>query len=191
MPQPALTGRRKIVLSKTNNAPASPRRARPVGRGRGPALAEAASVRVLRQFRAIFNAVKTHFQQVEKSVGLGGAQVWALSVIQASPGCGVGDLASAMSVHPSTASNLVKALVERDLVAASRDPVDRRVTRLRLLAAGARVLRRVPGPFAGILPEALSGLDSRTLRRLEDDLAKVIAKLPASRRLGEVPLGQR
>jgi len=166
-----------------------PARARKTAGGRAPQ--EASNIRVLRQFRAIFNAVKTHFQQVEKSVGLGGAQVWALSVIQGAPGCGVGDLAGAMSVHPSTASNLVKSLVERDLVAASRDPVDRRVTRLRLLAAGSRVLRRVPGPFAGILPEALSALDARTLRRLEIDLAKVIGQLPASRRLDDVPLGQR
>jgi len=178
-------------LSKTSEASTSPRRARALRSVTRPLPAETASVRVLRQFRAIFNAVKTHFQQVEKSVGLGGAQVWALSVIQGSPGCGVGDLASAMSVHPSTASNLVKSLVERELVAASRDPVDRRVTRLRLLAAGARVLRRVPGPFAGILPEALSGLDARTLRRLESDLAKVIAQLPQSGRLDDVPLGQR
>lgn len=155
------------------------------------ASTDAPSIRVLRQFRAIFNAVKTHFQRVERSVGLGGAQVWALSVIQATPGCGVGDLAAAMSVHPSTASNLVRSLVERDLVSASRDPVDRRLTRLRLLAAGARVLRRAPGPFAGILPEALSALDAQTLQRLEGDLAKVIAQLPAKRRLGDVPLGQR
>ena len=48
----------------------------------------APEVRVLRRFRLVFNAVKTHFQQVEKKAGVGGAQFWALSVIRAHPGLG-------------------------------------------------------------------------------------------------------
>jgi len=39
------------------------------------------ATRVLRQFRVVFNAVKTHFRQVEREAGVGGAQLWALSVI--------------------------------------------------------------------------------------------------------------
>jgi len=31
------------------------------------------STRVLRQFRVVFNAVKTHFRQVEREAGVGGA----------------------------------------------------------------------------------------------------------------------
>jgi hypothetical protein len=38
----------------------------------------------------VFNAVKTHFRQVEATAGVAGAQVWALSVIQHEPGIGVG-----------------------------------------------------------------------------------------------------
>jgi DNA-binding MarR family transcriptional regulator len=75
------------------------------------ATGDLAAARVLRQFRQIFNAVKTHFQQVEKIVGLGGAQVWALSVIRDAPDIGVCSLAQAMNIHQSTASNLVKTLV--------------------------------------------------------------------------------
>ena len=88
-----------------------------------------AAARVLQQFRQIFNAVKTHFQQVEKKVGLGGAQVWALSVIRDTPDIGMGSLAQAMNIHQSTASNLVKALVERGLVSATRHSTDRRAVR--------------------------------------------------------------
>ena len=47
------------------------------------------STRVLRQFRVVFNAVKTHFRQVEREAGVGGAQLWALSVIDRRPGIGV------------------------------------------------------------------------------------------------------
>ena len=89
------------------------------------------AARVLRQFRQVFNAVKTHFQQVEKKVGLGGAQVWALSVIRDTPDIGMGGLAGAMNIHQSTASNLVKVLAERGLVSVTRHAADRRAVRLR------------------------------------------------------------
>src|SRR5436190_12427379 len=105
------------------------RRPGPIAKGANDAQegpAEEPAARVLRQFRQIFNAVKTHFQQVEKKVGLGGAQVWALSVIRDTPDIGMGSLARAMNIHQSTASNLVKSLVERGLVSASRHSADLR-----------------------------------------------------------------
>lgn len=48
------------------------------------------AAQVLRRFRLVFNAVKSHFQQVEKQAGIGGAQIWALSVIAAAPDIGIG-----------------------------------------------------------------------------------------------------
>ena len=147
-------------------------------------------MRVLRRFRSVFNAVKTHFQQVEKRAGVGGAQLWALSVIQAQPGIGVGGLARAMDVHQTTASNLVKAMVAAGLVVASRDAADRRATRLRLMPGGARVLQKAPGPFAGVLPEALAALDADTLARLDNDLGKLLALLQADERAAGIPLAQ-
>lgn len=137
--------------------------------------------RVLRQFRIVFNAVKLHFRQVETAAGIGGAQVWALSVIQCRPGIGVSELGRAMDVHQSTASNLVKALLERELISSVRDRDDRRALGLHLAAAGAAVLATVPGPFAGILPDALGQLDPAILGRLEGDLDTLIATLQADR----------
>jgi DNA-binding MarR family transcriptional regulator len=146
------------------------------------------AVRVLRQFRQVFNAVKTHFQQVEKKVGLGGAQVWALSVIRDVPGIGMRGLAEAMNIHQSTASNLVKALVARECIVAVKDDADRRAVRLSLLPAGARLLKRAPGPYSGVLPGALASLDDKTLRRLEADLAQLMARLEIDESAGGIPL---
>ena len=145
---------------------------------------------MLRQFRQVFNAVKTHFQQVEKKVGLGGAQVWALSVIRDAPGISMGELARAMDIHQSTASNLVKVLVERDMVIVTRHAEDRRAVRLKLLPAASRILKRSPGPFAGVLPQALASLDEKTLRRLELDLRKLLAVLHADKKAGKIPLAE-
>ena len=149
-----------------------------------------AAVRVLRQFRLVFNAVKTHFQQVEKKAGVGGAQLWALSIVRDHPDIGVNDLAKSMDIHQSTASNLVKSLIARELVVGAKNGTDRRAVQLRILPAGSAVLRRAPGPLTGVLPQALASLDARTLRRLDADLAKLITALNADERAANIPLGQ-
>ena len=146
------------------------------------------ATRVLRQFRVIVNAVKVHFRQVEKSTGRGGAQVWALSVIHTQPEISVNQLAQAMDIHQSTASNMVKTLIQQELIAAKKHASDRRSVRLTILAKGRKVLKTAPTPFSGVLPDALSGLDTRTLRRLEKDLGTLIAALHADERAANTPL---
>jgi DNA-binding MarR family transcriptional regulator len=141
-----------------------------------------AAILVLRQFRQVFNAVKSHFQQVEKTVGMGGAQVWALSVVREQPGIGVGALAKAMSIHQSTASNLVRTLIEREMIVAVKQGTDRRAVQLNLRPAGAKVLKNAPGPFAGVLPDALKALPPATLARLQSDLAQLIVVIDADER---------
>jgi len=160
---------------------------RPVRR---PRLAEDDATLVLRQFRLVFNAVRSHFQQVEKAVGLGGTQLWALSLVREQPGIGIGALARAMDIHQSTASNLVKTLVERGLIAAAREAEDRRTVQLRVLPAGTRLLRRAPVPLDGVLPSVLHDLDGATLARLKIDLACLIALLHVDPRAAHLPLGR-
>jgi DNA-binding MarR family transcriptional regulator len=155
----------------------------------GPDIVDPAA-RVLRRFRLVFNAVKTHFQQVEKRAGVGGAQLWALSVVRSSPGIGVNSLARAMDIHQTTASNLVKSLVAMDLVLAEKNGPDRRAVQLRITSAGGRILRKAPGPFTGVLPEALARLDTKTLDRLDRDLAKLLAEVNADERAAGIPLAQ-
>ena len=148
------------------------------------------ATRVLRQFRIVFNSVKTHFRQVEREAGLGGAQLWALSVIAQSPGIGVTELARSLDIHQSTASNLVRTLTTRGLISAVREGSDRRGVALRALPSADELLRRAPMPFAGVLPDALSSLDEATLQRLEADLARLIDLLAADEAAAQVPLAQ-
>lgn len=154
----------------------------------GPTVPADPAARVLRQFRLAFNAVKTHFQQLEKSVGLGGAQLWALHVVQQTPDLGVNDLAQALQVRQPTASNLVRSLAEQGLLEVRRQGTDRRAVQLRVLPAGVRLLRRAPGPVAGVLPQALASLDQATLQRLEQDLGKLISVLGAGQVDRSLPL---
>ncbi len=163
-------------------------RSKPVPDAALPVDNEQAAIAVLRQFRQVFNAVKSHFQQVEKTVGMGGAQVWALSVVREQPGIGVGALAKAMSIHQSTASNLVRTLIDREMVMAAKQGADRRAVQLNLLPAGAKVLKNAPGPFAGLLPDALRALPPETLERLQADLGKLIVTIAADEAGASIPL---
>lgn len=143
---------------------------------------------VLRQFRVVFNAVRTHFRQVERDTGLGGAQVWALSLIQKTPGIGVGDIAAGMEIHQSTASNLVKVLLKKELVSMAKSAQDKRVVELRVTSTGKAALKKIPGPFEGVLPEALRQLDETTLLNLNRDLDKLVQALAADEDAGSIPL---
>ncbi|MEZ0309494.1 MAG: MarR family winged helix-turn-helix transcriptional regulator, partial [Ramlibacter sp.] len=128
------------------------------------------AVRVLRQFRAVFNSVRKHFRATEQRVGISGAHVWALSAVKEHPKIGVGALAAAMDVHQSTASNLVRTLLAEELVTAEKDPADKRAVQLSISTKGRRVLRSAPNPYEGVLPQALQDLSPAALKRLERDL---------------------
>lgn len=146
------------------------------------------AVPVLRQFRVVFNAVRTHFQQMEKQTGVGGAQVWALSEIARNPGLSMNGLARAMDIHQSTASNLVRQMVKRGLVRTEKDTTDRRSVHLTLEPAATAVLQAVPGPHQGLLPDALRQLPPETLQQLSLGMAQLIAALSADEAGGGIPL---
>lgn len=148
------------------------------------------AVQALRRFRVIFNAVKTHFQQVEKITGVGAAQLRALSIMREQPGIRVSELARAMDIHQSTASNLVKTLIARKMVATAKDGMDRRVLHLHLLPASDKVLQRIRGPFIGVLPQALKTLEPKTLKRLNADLDQLIEAMQTDERAALTPLAQ-
>ena len=143
---------------------------------------------MLRQFRLIFNAVRSHFTLVERATGLGGSQAWALSVVRDHPGIGIGELARHMDIHQSTASNLVRTLVERGLISSARADTDRRGVQLNVLPQGTRLLRKAPALASAVLPHALSQLDAATLARLHHDLGRVLETLNPDARAARTPL---
>jgi DNA-binding MarR family transcriptional regulator len=148
----------------------------------------ASPAKVLRRFRVVFNAVRTHFRQMEKQVGLGGAQVWALGLIRDNPGIGMGGVATHMDIHQSTASNLVKALVQKKLIKMEKAEIDKRNVELHILPAGMKILSQASGPFEGVLPVALGNLNEKTLGRLDKDLGELIRLLQADEAAEEIPL---
>lgn len=132
---------------------------------------------VLGLFRVIFKSANKHFEEIEKSVGISGAQLWALSEIANSPDITVSFLAKAMSLHMSTISNLVDKMVERGLVERLRSDDDRRVVKVRVTKKGEAILDSAPGPFRGILPDALMRMDHSELNDLRAHLIALVYML--------------
>ncbi|KAB2325191.1 MarR family transcriptional regulator [Betaproteobacteria bacterium SCN1] len=144
---------------------------------------------VLRQFRVIFGAVRQHYQGVEKACGVSGAQIWAMAALRESPGLKVSELAQTLSIHPSTASNLLDKIEKAGLIRRERNSTDQRVVRLYLTEAGDRALENAPRPLTGILTHALGCLSADTLNRLNTDLSSLIAHMDtANARDAQTPL---
>lgn len=131
------------------------------------------SLEALKRFRLIFGSAQHHFRLIEDQCGLSGAQLWVLREVAGQPGLRVSDLAMAMSVHLSTASNLLDKLTKRALIRRERNDADQRIVRLFLTDEGARMVVNAPGPARGVLPEALNLLPDKAL----DDLNRSLALL--------------
>lgn len=132
---------------------------------------------VLKQFRVIFKSVRKHFSLIEEQAGVSGAQLWALHAIASSPGLRVTELARAMSVHQSTASNLVEKLVELSYVRREKSLEDSRAILLFVTPQGAEQLSQAPGPVRGILPDALEKLPDEVLVELNRNLSLLLAQM--------------
>ena len=143
----------------------------------------------LRQFRVIFGAVRQHFQAVEKACGVSGAQIWAMAALRQKPGMKVTELAQALSIHASTASNLLDKIEKSGLIRRERNAADQRVVRLYLTDAGEKALADAPQPLNGILTHALEQLPGDVLARLNQDLTTLIGHIGAANaRDAEKPL---
>jgi DNA-binding MarR family transcriptional regulator len=141
---------------------------------------------VLEQFRVIVKSIRRHYQDVERRAGLSGAQLWALAQVAEQPGTKVGDLARALAIHQSTASNLLRALEAQGLVTRERQRHDQRQVKLFASKKGLQLLKGAPRPLIGVLQQALSELPAARLHALHAELAHVIAlmkvKSPAAAR---------
>lgn len=157
--------------SRARASPVASNRSRtPEADGRAPSAATS----VLQHLRELYRVSQQHFQRIEARCGLSGAQLWALSQLQAHPGSTVSELATALSIHLSTASNLVGRLEDRELVRRHRGPPDQRVVRVLLTAEGKRLLRLAPRPAEGIIHDALARMSNDALVRLDRDLETLL-----------------
>lgn len=122
----------------------------------------------------LVRTVQTGMQNIDTSHGLSGSQLWALWQISAQPGQRVSELAAALHIHPSTASNLLDKLETGGLLRRERRDIDNRVVRLYLSAAGLKLVKEIPGPMKGKLRQALQQLPAPILTGLFKGVTDVL-----------------
>jgi DNA-binding MarR family transcriptional regulator len=152
----------------------------------------ALELQTLQALRTIFGSARVHDAEVRRIASVSGSQLWALSEIARSSAMSVKALAKAMALKQTTASNLVNALVERKLIRRARDAGDQRVVHLHVSQEGRRMLARAPGPFVGLLVDALRHLERDQLGQLREHLLLLVAamKRPAASAAEETLLGE-
>lgn len=133
------------------------------------------ALETLKLFRIIFKSANRHFHEVEKKAGIGGASLWALAEMLDINNLTMSELAKAMSIHQSTASNLIEKLEAKGYVVRIRSLEDRRVVHLTLTDQGREILSKAPPPYRGILPDALMNMDPLSLSALNGHLTDLIA----------------
>ncbi len=132
--------------------------------------ASASRLDILKKFRIVIRAAQRHSQWIEKQCGVSGAQLWIMQELRDQPGLRVGELASKLAIHQTTASNLLDSLRKRGYVVKERDAEDQRVVNLKLSEEGEQALSKAPTPARGLLPEAILNLDEKSLTELDKGL---------------------
>lgn len=131
----------------------------------------------LQKFRLIIGAVRQHSRELEAACGIGGTQVWMLATIADAPDITVSQLGQALSLHVSTASNLLDKLSRAGLVERLRGEEDRRVVHLRLTDKGRDIVARAPRPLTGLVVDALEKMPEDALIKLDAELNNLIKQM--------------
>jgi DNA-binding MarR family transcriptional regulator len=143
---------------------------------------------VLGQFRMVIKSIRRHYAEVQRRSDISGAHLWALAHVAQHPGGRVGDVARALAIHPSTASNLIRALASRGMIVQRRKGDDGRTVQLFPDRKGTTALRRAPKPLIGVLQQALADLPERSVHALHRHLDELLAVMESKDRRARAQL---
>lgn len=128
----------------------------------------------LQHLRVIVRTTQAHSRWIEKSSGVSGAQLWAMWELFATPGQKVSELSRALSIHQSTASNMLDKLEEKQLIRRDRSGPDQRVVQLFLTGKGTDLLSDAPRPAQGAIYDALRSMPDQDLKQLNAGLISLM-----------------
>ncbi|MBU0946188.1 MAG: MarR family transcriptional regulator [Proteobacteria bacterium] len=129
---------------------------------------------ITKQLRILFRTIQSHSKTVERQCGLSSAKLWMMWELFANPGLKVSELAKALTIHPSTCSNMLDQLEGKGLLRRDRSKTDQRAVHLFLTDEGTKLLAMAPRPVQGALSKALGQLSDTHLSSLEDSLNKLM-----------------
>src|ERR1051326_6872467 len=114
----------------------------PASRSTTTGRKRADTAQIVQGLRRIVKALHSYSREVNTEFGLTGPQLWALKTLEREGPMAMGQLASALVVHQSSASILLDRLEKRGWVRRPRGGSDRRIVRVALTARGAALAGR-------------------------------------------------
>ncbi|HEY1340736.1 MAG TPA: MarR family winged helix-turn-helix transcriptional regulator [Bryobacteraceae bacterium] len=130
--------------------------------------------------RRIVRAIELYSQDVLRSFGLTGPQLWAIKTLQREGPLAATTLADALAVQPSTLSILVDRLERRGLVRRIRSREDRRFVELGLTPKGEELAGRAPEAAQGRLLHGLGTLSAPKQRAILKAVTALVQMMEAS-----------
>ena len=138
------------------------------------AAAQRDGASALDSMRRIVRALGISARTAERSIGITGAQLLVLRMLDANSTQSLNELAALTFTHQSPVSVVVDRLVSRGFVSRSRSEADRRRVVLTLTAAGGRALRHAPPPAQMRLITAINALPPGRRRALAQVLKAIV-----------------
>ncbi|HEY0779339.1 MAG TPA: MarR family transcriptional regulator [Gemmatirosa sp.] len=142
---------------------------------------EAGAAALVDAVRAVVHALRGTSRSAEQEIGVHGAELLVLRKLVDEPCASLAELAVRTQTDPSTASVVVRGLVERGLLTRSVAPDDRRRTPIAITVAGRQLLRRAPEPAHARVARAAGPLDAAALQELARQLSEVAGRLAVDR----------
>jgi DNA-binding MarR family transcriptional regulator len=157
----------------------SRRRRRASTRLGAPSLPDEAGT-IVNGLRRVVRAIELYSQEVYKTYGVTGPQLWAVKTLHRDGPLSAGELARALAVQPSTLSILTARLEQRGLVRRVRARRDRRFVELALTPAGVKVAAAAPEPAQGRLLHGLRTLPRAQLRMISRSVTLLVEMMEAT-----------
>jgi len=129
---------------------------------------------ITQQLRKIFKAIQAHSKSIEKSCGLSSVRLWMLFEISSTEAIKVSELASILSIHRSTCSNMLDKLEDKNLIYRKRSKTDQRAVHLYITEEGKATLAKAPSSPEGILSASLGKLSEQQLAELEHSFSLLL-----------------
>jgi DNA-binding MarR family transcriptional regulator len=129
---------------------------------------------IVQDLRIVVRTTQAHSRWIEKQCGVSGVQLWAMWQLFAEPGQKVSDLSKALSIHQSTASNMLDKLEDKQLIRRDRSGPDQRVVKLYLTSKGMELLSDAPRPAQGPVTDALNRMTDDELSKLQSGLQALL-----------------
>jgi DNA-binding MarR family transcriptional regulator len=134
---------------------------------------------VFNSLRRLVHSLHNASRDVERRLGVTGAQLFVLTQLRATPSLSINALAERTMTHQSTVSVVVRRLVQRKLVKKVRALDDARRVELTLTPAGLALLKRAPEAVQMRLARAIEELEDADRHALARGLQQLVRALGA------------